>query len=201
MAAYKLTYFNARGSAELIRLIFAQTGITYEDQRLTSEEWAVMKPNTPFGTLPVLEVDGKQITGTLPIARYVAESHNLAGSGLLENTLMASTADAVQDLWIHIWQAKIEKNDTRRVELEADLNEKHIPKLLCNLEKQACEGGWMFGSRLCWADLHVFLLLDHLLVCQPRALDNYPSLAKLTSNVERLPRIAEWLEKRPVTAL
>ena len=38
--AYKLYYFNARGAAEPIRIIFAQAGVEYQDFRMESEQWA-----------------------------------------------------------------------------------------------------------------------------------------------------------------
>ena len=43
MASYKLTYFEARGRAEAIRLLFAQAGVKYEDNRLKREQWADLK--------------------------------------------------------------------------------------------------------------------------------------------------------------
>ena len=38
--AYKLYYFNARGGAEPIRIIFAQAGVEYRDYRMEREQWA-----------------------------------------------------------------------------------------------------------------------------------------------------------------
>ena len=40
MSTYKLYYFDSRGTAEAIRIIFAQAGVKYEDVRLSSEQWA-----------------------------------------------------------------------------------------------------------------------------------------------------------------
>lgn len=45
MPNYKLTYFNARARAELIRLIFAQAGVKYEDVRIPREDWQKHKPS------------------------------------------------------------------------------------------------------------------------------------------------------------
>jgi hypothetical protein len=42
-AKIKLTYFNAKGRAELSRLILAQAGATYDDVRIEREEWATLK--------------------------------------------------------------------------------------------------------------------------------------------------------------
>jgi len=59
MPSYKLIYFNMRGGGEVVRFIFAQTGVKYEDFRVAADtngdQWREMKPSTPFGVLPVLE--------------------------------------------------------------------------------------------------------------------------------------------------
>ena len=39
MPCYKLSYFDIRGRAEIIRLIFAQAGVEYEDNRIGQNEW------------------------------------------------------------------------------------------------------------------------------------------------------------------
>ena len=44
----KLTYFNFRGRTEPARLILAYAGVNYEDCRITSEEWAKLKPSKFF---------------------------------------------------------------------------------------------------------------------------------------------------------
>ena len=73
MSTYKLYYFNARGRAETSRLIFAQTGVAYEDTRLEGEKWQELKPSTPTGMMPILEVDGKQLVGSGVISRFLGE--------------------------------------------------------------------------------------------------------------------------------
>ena len=41
----KLTYFHARGRAELSRLILAQAGVDYQDVRIAREDWPKIKPS------------------------------------------------------------------------------------------------------------------------------------------------------------
>ena len=43
MAKIKLTYFNAKGRAEIIRLILAQAGVEYEDCRFARDQWPEIK--------------------------------------------------------------------------------------------------------------------------------------------------------------
>ena len=43
MVSYKLVYFDARGRAELSRLIMAESGVTFEDKRVSVEEWPKIK--------------------------------------------------------------------------------------------------------------------------------------------------------------
>ena len=41
----KLRYFNARGKAEVSRLVLAQAGVEYEDIRFEELEWPAIKPS------------------------------------------------------------------------------------------------------------------------------------------------------------
>ena len=53
---YSLHYFNGRGRAEIIRLIFAQAGQKFEDLRHNTDEWAKLKSQMPLGQIPVLGI-------------------------------------------------------------------------------------------------------------------------------------------------
>lgn len=44
MSKYELIYFNGRGRAEVARLLFAENGADYTDNRLESDEWKKYKP-------------------------------------------------------------------------------------------------------------------------------------------------------------
>ena len=202
MPTYKLTYFNARGAAEMVRFIFAQAGVKYEDVRVEGEEWPKLKPSTPFGVLPMLEVDGKQFSGSMIIGRYLAEQHGLAGENPIENAQIASTVDAVNDIAQELGKYWFEKDETRKEEMKKNLAGKDgIPKRLQFFEKRASANadGWLAG-KLTWADFSLYDLIDWvLLMLGDDFLNDFPGLKKNRASVKALPNIAKWLEERPVT--
>ena len=51
MGKMKLIYFNARGRAELARLILAQAGEDYIDERIERDDWPKLKPSKSFHVL------------------------------------------------------------------------------------------------------------------------------------------------------
>ena len=63
MSQYKLLYFNGRGRAEYLRLIFAAANQAYEDSRIEMSEWPKLKSSTPFEQIPTLEIrNGANVT-------------------------------------------------------------------------------------------------------------------------------------------
>ena len=196
MSQYKLTYFNGRGRAELTRLIFAQAGVQYEDKRIAKEEWPELKPKTPNGSLPILEIDGKTLLGSIPIARFVAERFGLAGSNDIENTEIAGVMDCLTDLVTSFLKVLFEKDETRKAELKKKFDEEDSPKFLSLLEKRVTADGWLYGSKVTYVDI-AFLNLSQRLPAE--VLAKYPGLKSVKDNVEALPNIAQWIKNRPVT--
>ena len=59
MSKPKLIYFDAPVSrGEECRLALHLSGVDFEDVRIASGDWPALKPKTPFGSLPVLELPG-----------------------------------------------------------------------------------------------------------------------------------------------
>lgn len=100
MPAYKLTYFDFRGLGESIRLLLSYGGQEFEDVRMEygGEEWQKFKPNTPFGQLPLLEFDGKQIFQHVAVSRYLAKQYKLAGDNDWEALQADIVVDTINDL-------------------------------------------------------------------------------------------------------
>ena len=201
MPSYKLTYFNNRGSAELARFIFAQAGVKYEDVRVERENWPALKPTMPFGVLPVLEVDGKQLGSSWTIARYLAETYGLAGDNPFDNAEIASIVDTVTDMNKEMGKYYMGPDAQSEAYLKK-LREEIFPSKLKLFEKRSStnESGWQFGGKLTWADFAISLALDYVIMTVGEDfLNDYPGLKRLRTSVEALPNIAEWIKNRPVT--
>src|SRR5689334_19545745 len=94
----KLYYFNLQARGELIRLILAASGRSYEDIRFEMNQWPEYKPKMILGQVPVLELsDGTQLPQSMTIARYVAREVGLGGSNNLESAKIDAVVDTQRD--------------------------------------------------------------------------------------------------------
>ena len=200
---YKLTYFNGKGRAELTRWIFIQAGVKFEDYRLGEGEWPKLKPTTPFHNIPILEVDGKTLGGSGPIARYVAEKHGLAGSNDFENADLAGIYDMLTDMMDEVYKFFFEGNDEAKAKLKEALVKEKLPKFLGILESRitanGCPEGWIFGSKITYIDMCIALCLDAVPMVDENVSKTYPAMFKLKAAVEAQPKIAKWIKERPET--
>lgn len=204
MSTYQLTYFPCEAKGELIRFILAQTNTDYKDVRISNDEWEALKPTTPFGCIPILEVDGDTLAGSGPIARYLAEKLDLAGSNDIENAKIAGIKDIQNDIVKKLLPAFFEEDETKKQAMKKEVIENIIPKYLGIMEKTIkdnhADEGWLFGPKLTYVDLNLYLVVDFMKLFKEDGLFNwYPGIEKLMKNVSALPNIAEWLKKRPET--
>src|SRR5260221_9813657 len=99
MALYKLTYFDAAASrGEECRLALHLAGLAFEDERLSRDQWAARKASTPFGALPVLTVDGRQLAQSNAILRFIGSQHRPHPAEPFEAALHEAVMCAVEDL-------------------------------------------------------------------------------------------------------
>ncbi|XP_003703954.2 uncharacterized protein LOC100881165 [Megachile rotundata] len=199
--SYKLIYFNARGRAEHIRYIFAYAGIDYVDERISKERWPELKKSMPYGMLPVLEIDGKPISQSNAVARYLARKHNLTGRDEWEAMQCDVLVDTLGDLKQFISQYRTEEDLFKKEEKKAKLLKETIPFYLNKFEKTVGEnGGYAVGSTTTWADFVFAVALENFEnIFGTTALENYPGLRALKKRVHEIPAIVDWLAKRPNT--
>jgi len=201
MVNYKLTYFNARGRAEIIRLIFAIAEVEYEDVRV-AEVLPSLKSSTPFGQIPILEIDGKMFCQSYAIGRYLARKYNLAGKTDLDQLQADMIIDCIEDGLKPFLSSFYEKDETRKAEIKKKYSEEQLPAAYASLEKilKSNKGGdgFFVGDSLTWADLAFHVFTGWAKAGGNEAvLDKYPKLKALVKRVESVPKVATWIAKRP----
>jgi len=204
MPTYKLTYFNGRGRAEIIRLVFAAAGVDYQDFRLERDQWPSHKADTPFGQVPMLEVDGVKLCQSNACARYLATKYNLAGKNELERAQADMIVDCLEDSLKPILSFFMEKDEAKKSEGKKKYCDEQLPGYLTHLENilKANHGGdgYFVGNELTWADLSFLQFVSWIPMCGcDKPLDKFPKLKALKEKVEKLPKIAAWIAKRPQT--
>jgi len=203
MPQYKLTYFDIRGRAEGIRYILKQAGVDFEDNRVSGDTWAAYKPKTPFGQIPVLEVDGKMLAQSCAIGRYLARAHKLAGCDDWEAARCDMIVDWSIDLLMKLRPAVTAMfgKDMEKMKTEVEAQKKEaIPAFLNEYEKMLKENGsgWFVGKNVTWADLVVAELMSRLSeVVDPTILSSHAGVKGHVEKVHALPNIKKWVETRP----
>jgi len=208
MPKYSLMYFDIRGIAEISRWVFAAANQPYEDVRIpyTPEktEWLAVKNTTPFGQMPVLDVDGVKLCQSNTIALYLAHEFGLAGKSKFDFGRVSMIVDCVGDTVKTVYSIRGEQDPAKKAELTAKFNE-DTKTHFKNFEKFVTENGHnghFVGDSLTVADIVFAVALERMAdaLLDPR-LEDYPKLKELNEKTRNHPGIVEWIAKRPVTAI
>merc|ERR1711892_503473 len=200
MAEIKLTYFNAKGRAEVSRLILAYGGAKYVDERLSGEQFGAKKSSLRYGQIPMLTFDGEPIYQSLTIARFLAAEFNLVGRNNVEAAQANEIVDCVADLVTARYKVVFGPEAERVTGMKKFLTETAATGL-GRLEKLLIARGGQFlvGNQLTWADLCVYAFYDA--VGDKGLLKSLPGLKNLAERVEELPNIKKYLATRPQTQM
>ncbi|MGE3543686.1 MAG: glutathione S-transferase N-terminal domain-containing protein, partial [Kofleriaceae bacterium] len=100
MANVKLTYFDAPVSrGEECRLALHLAGVAFHDNRIKGADWPAIKPTTPFGAMPVLEIGGKPpLAQSNAILVLIGRRHGLHPSDDFEAARHEAMMIHVEDL-------------------------------------------------------------------------------------------------------
>lgn len=196
MPKYKLTYFDFDGGrAEPIRIAFHAAGIEFEDHRISFQEFGEMRQSTPFNAVPVLEIDGAEVTQTNAIGRYVGKMAGLYPEDDLQALYCDEVTSAFEDISHHIVHTFGMEGDELRAAREK-LVDGWISTFLRGLDQLLTRGGGTYfaDNRLTMADLKSFVQTRSL---RAGTLDHIPA-----DIVERIaPGLAEHQERMESEAI
>nr|AEE61730.1 unknown [Dendroctonus ponderosae] len=187
---YKLIYLNTYGRAEPLRYMFAYAGQDYVYEIIEKEDWPKLKPNTPYGQLPVLEVDGKPVAQTTAIARYLAKQFNIQGKDDWEILQADSLVEALVDYRACARRLYTEQNPEKIAEIKKEQT-MYLEKFDTILSSNP--SGFLVGSEITWADLVFAAVLSGR---QDDSEARSAALLTLVDKINNIPNIKSWLKAR-----
>jgi len=200
---YKLTYFNIRGLAEPIRMMFAVAGVPFEDVRVSKDDWPELKKKFVYQQLPVLEVgEGKTLAQSNAILRFLANKFNLTGANAWDDAKMDELTEVLADVRTEWRKLFVEKDEEKKAQVKKELIEVTFPKLIGKVEeyKKAQGSKYLVGDKLTWIDILYAHFMDSFgVTLDPNIMDPYPCLKELQNTVFEVPEIKKWIETRPKT--
>lgn len=204
MAKLTLTYFDFDGGrGEPARLALTLGGIAFEDRRIGFKEWGALRDQAPFRALPTLDVDGKRISQSNSINRYVGKLAGLYPKDDWQALLCDEAMDAVEDADHLIGNTLDLPADEKRKAREA-LAAGPMPMYLEQFQARlkAAGGEYIADGRLTVGDLKLWMLvrwlrggvLDHM----PKDLVDRvaPALVKHAERMAAQPKIAAYYAAR-----
>ena len=172
MTRFTLTYFDINGGrGESIRLAFHIGGIEFEDVRVKGPQFREARESFRFHALPVLDIDGRQVTQSNAILRYVGKLAGLYPMDDLEALHCDEVLDAVEDLNHAVGRTFGLQGEAMKQARE-ELVQGRLATFVRGLGTLLARGGgeYFADGRLTVADLKVFVetrnlakgILDHV---------------------------------------
>jgi len=205
MTRYKLTYFDIDGGrAEPIRIAFHAAGIDFEDNRISFAEFGEMRSTTRFNSVPVLEIDGAQVTQSNAMSRYVGKMAGLYPLDDLQALYCDEVLGALEDLSNRIVRTFGLPEDELKAARE-ELVDGWLTTFLRGLDQLLIRGGgeYFANNQLTVADLRAFVqsrslgsgILDYV----PKDIVQQvaPGLFQHQERISADPRVVAYYATRP----
>lgn len=202
MTLPKLTYFDAAASrGEECRLALHLAGIEFEDVRVKGPDWPALKPSTPFGSLPVLELPGHPpLAQCNAILVLIGRRHGLHPKDDFEAARHEAVMHHVEDLRAVVGPT-LRMNDADKKAAREDMAANYLPTWAAQTERQLVGDGPFFaGGQLHVVDLKLYLTvrwfnsgkLDHI---PATIFAGYPKLVRVHDAVRDHEGVKAWYAK------
>lgn len=200
MTQYKLTYFDFSGSrGEECRMALCLAG-EFDDVRIPFKQWSDLKPSTPFGALPILEVEGKGVVAqTNAILTFVGRAHGLHPSDPWEAARHEALLEAVEDVRFALAPSQKLKDEDEKKVARQQFADGFLKTWSRNVENEI-QGPFVGGDKICVADVKIFQImssfksgtLDHV---PATVFEKFPKLEALYAAVAANSKISAWRAK------
>ena len=195
-----LTYFDIPASrGEECRLALHVAGVDFTDHRITREAWAALKPNTPFGSLPMLEIAGQPpLAQSNAILTLIGRRHGLHPEDAFEAARHEALMCHVEDLRAQLGPSLRISEPAEKKRVREELAAGYLPSWGGFAEKQLRGAGpFVAGDKLNVVDLKLYIAVrwfasggvDHV---PPTVFAGFPRLTGVYEAVRDDARIRAW---------
>lgn len=202
MSKPKLIYFDAPVSrGEEVRLALHIAGVDFHDERIKFDQWPAMKPTTPYGSLPVLEMPGKPaLAQTNAILVMIGRAHGLHPKDDFVAAQHEAMMNHVEDLRANLGPT-MRMADAEKKAVREKLASSYMPAWAEFAEKNIPDAGPFFGgAKLNVVDLKLNLTVrwfiggkvDHI---PATIFSAYPKLNRIHDAVRDHAGVKSWYAK------
>ena len=199
MSKPRLIYFDFAGSrGEECRIALHLAGIDFEDVRIPGADWPALKPKTPYGSMPILELAGKPpLAQSNAILVYIGRQHGLHPKDDLEAAYHEALMCYVEDLR-HAMGPSMRMDEAQKRAAREELARDYLPTWGSNVERQLGDHPFFGGDKLHVVDLKLYMIVrwlvsgtvDHV---PTTVFSNCPKLMRLFQKVGDHPGVMAWL--------
>ncbi|XP_075411090.1 glutathione S-transferase A4-like isoform X2 [Tenrec ecaudatus] len=194
----KLYYFRGRGRMESIRWLLAGAGVEFEEEFLEKKEQYEKLVNDGrllFGQVPLVEMDGMELTQTRAILSYVAAKFNLYGKDLRDRVRIDMYVDGTLDLMMMVALLHF-KNPEEKEETIDLIVKKAKTRYLPVFEKVLKDHGedFLVGNKFSWADIQLLEAILTVEELSASVLSDFPLLKAFKTRISNIPTIKKFLQ-------
>jgi len=195
-----LIYFDSAASrGEECRLALHVAGVDFEDVRIKRGDWPALKPKTPFGSLPILELPGQPpLAQSIAILTLIGRRHGLHPSDLFEAARHEAIMQYAEDLRASISPTLRISDAAEKKAARESFAANVLPTWAQHAEQHVHGDGPFFGgAALQVADIKLYMIvrwfksgvLDHI---PNDVLDGFPKLVRVHDAVRDDARVKAW---------
>jgi prostaglandin-H2 D-isomerase / glutathione transferase len=201
MSKPKLTYFdNPVSRGEECRLALFLSGVEFEDNRIKVADWPALKPTTPYGAMPFLELPGKPpLAHSNAILRLIGARHGMHPSDDFEAARHEAMMIFVEEVRHTVSPTLRISDPAEKKTKREDIAANYLPKWGSFAEKHI-EGPFFAGGKLHVVDLKLFMIVrwfatgtvDHI---PATVFDPFPKLTGVYKAVGEDARVKAWFAR------
>jgi glutathione S-transferase len=202
MSKPKLTYFDAPISrGEECRLALHVAGVDFEDNRITRDAWTALKPKSPYGGLPILEMPGHApLAHVNAILGLIGRQYGLHPKDDFEAARHEAMMCHVEDLRAHVSPTLRITDEAEKKKAREALATGYLPSWAERAEKNLGDGPFFGGDKLNVVDCKLFVAVrwfaggkvDYVPATVFAA---YPKLNRVHDAVRDHARVKDWYAK------